>query len=175
MRVLLNDDLIVVVDKPPDVLSVPGRVNRVDDHFIPRNIQWMQSISELLLTYSRHEIQDSPLMIAVQKLFEGKHTVPRQKSKFHRYLARVAKISDEAVINKIWLDLEQIDQYLHRFDSTSLPPALFSAADHAEAIAGTRIFHVHRLDQETSGVLMFAKTSEAAGDICRQFRERKVI
>ena len=63
MRVLLNDDGIIAVDKPPNVLSVPGRVNRVDSHFVPRNIQWMNVILELSATYDRDEDEKSPFVI----------------------------------------------------------------------------------------------------------------
>lgn len=32
--------------------------------------------------------------------------------------------------------------------------------------------HVHRLDQDTSGLVVMALTVEAAREMCRQFRER---
>lgn len=32
--------------------------------------------------------------------------------------------------------------------------------------------HVHRLDQDTSGVVVMALTAEATREMCRQFRER---
>lgn len=32
--------------------------------------------------------------------------------------------------------------------------------------------HVHRLDQDTSGLVVMALTIEAAREMCRQFRER---
>lgn len=176
MRVLLNDDAIIAVDKPPHVLSVPGRVHRVDTEFCPRNVQWMNAISELAATYShRKEERDSALSLIATKLLEGKHTVPRQKAKFTRFLERVAKVTDQSILNKVWEDLESIDHRLNRFDTSSLPPELISAADFAETIAKSKIFHVHRLDQETSGVLVFAKSSEVARDLGRQFRDREVI
>ncbi|NUO80990.1 RluA family pseudouridine synthase [candidate division KSB1 bacterium] len=34
---------------------------------------------------------------------------------------------------------------------------------------GTRVFAVHRIDLETSGVLLFAKNAEAHRELCRQF------
>jgi tRNA pseudouridine32 synthase/23S rRNA pseudouridine746 synthase len=36
------------------------------------------------------------------------------------------------------------------------------------------LYTVHRLDRVTSGLLLFAKTSEAAKDLSRQFRNRQV-
>lgn len=38
---------------------------------------------------------------------------------------------------------------------------------------GHDFFLIHRLDRETSGVLLMAKTSEMAGHLVKQFRERK--
>lgn len=35
--------------------------------------------------------------------------------------------------------------------------------------------HVHRLDQDTSGLVVMALTVEAAREMCRQFRERGEI
>lgn len=32
--------------------------------------------------------------------------------------------------------------------------------------------HVHRLDQDTSGLVVMAMTAEAAREMCRQFREQ---
>ena len=37
------------------------------------------------------------------------------------------------------------------------------------------IFSVHRLDRETSGLLLFAKTKIAAAHFSKQFAERKVV
>lgn len=37
---------------------------------------------------------------------------------------------------------------------------------------GLRVFAVHRLDRATSGVILFAKNSEEAGRLSRQFQER---
>ncbi len=39
---------------------------------------------------------------------------------------------------------------------------------------GQRVYPVHRLDRKTSGVLLFAKTSEMNSQLQQQFRERRV-
>jgi 23S rRNA-/tRNA-specific pseudouridylate synthase len=174
MRILFNDEGLIAVDKPPHVLSVPGRLHRVDGHFTPRNVQWTNAILELAARYDRDEDHSSPLVFAAAKLIKGKHTVPRQKSKFVRYLERVAKLSDKAVVEKVWRDLDELDQSLNRFDSQSLPTELYSAADFAGNVTKSKVFHVHRLDQETSGALLFAKASEIASELSLQFRDRQV-
>lgn len=42
-----------------------------------------------------------------------------------------------------------------------------------EEIRKCKIFIVHRLDRETSGVIVFAKTPDAHRDLCLQFENRK--
>ena len=39
----------------------------------------------------------------------------------------------------------------------------------------TRLYSVHRLDRVTSGILLFAKTPQAARDLTRLFREQKIV
>jgi len=39
---------------------------------------------------------------------------------------------------------------------------------------GARVFVVHRIDMETSGVVLFAKTTEAHRELCRQFAAHEV-
>jgi tRNA pseudouridine32 synthase / 23S rRNA pseudouridine746 synthase len=43
-----------------------------------------------------------------------------------------------------------------------------------EAALGRKIFVVHRLDKEASGVMLFAKTAEAHVRLCAEFQERRV-
>lgn len=42
-----------------------------------------------------------------------------------------------------------------------------------EQIRGIRIFTVHRLDRETSGVIIFAKSARAHRNLCLQFEKRE--
>src|SRR5262250_310770 len=44
-----------------------------------------------------------------------------------------------------------------------------------QAQTGTTAFLAHRLDRATSGVVLAAKTREIAGDLGRQFMQRRVI
>ncbi len=39
----------------------------------------------------------------------------------------------------------------------------------------TRLYSVHRLDRVTSGILLLAKTPEAARELTRLFREKKIV
>lgn len=53
-------------------------------------------------------------------------------------------------------------------------PRSQSLAGEIEEYCGRKIFVVHRLDRETSGVIIFAKTPEAHRNINLQFDQRKV-
>ncbi len=48
------------------------------------------------------------------------------------------------------------------------------AQTRAQALAGTPVYAVHRLDLDTSGLLVFATRRKAERELFRQFREREV-
>jgi tRNA pseudouridine65 synthase len=50
----------------------------------------------------------------------------------------------------------------------------FFAMQLVRDLVGCHVFPVHRLDRPTSGVLLFAKSSEVARALCEQFAEHKV-
>mmetsp|Transcript_24605 Transcript_24605/g.54698 ORF Transcript_24605/g.54698 Transcript_24605/m.54698 type:complete len:245 (+) Transcript_24605:119-853(+) len=63
---------------------------------------------------------------------------------------------------------------MHRVRIDVIPPHLLSAADVASHLAGVQVHHVHRLDMETSGVLLFAKNERTSAALDVQFREHGV-
>jgi hypothetical protein len=174
MHVLFEDDHIIVVDKPAHVLSVPGREGRVDQNFISRSEQWMNAVAQLHAQYAETIDIPESLRIISARLVEAKHTIPRQKERFFKFLSKACKVEAQDTKAKVWHDLTVVDQQQNGFDSLSLPPQLQSAADFVERLTSNKVFHVHRLDQETSGILMFAKSSQAARELSRQFREKEV-
>lgn len=48
------------------------------------------------------------------------------------------------------------------------------ALHYVRDMAGGHVWPVHRLDRPTSGILIFARTKDAAGALSREFRERRV-
>ena len=62
---------------------------------------------------------------------------------------------------------------------TTIPDAITpreaSLVGMAEKHCGHKLFVVHRIDKETSGVVLFAKTKEAHRDLNIQFEKRKII
>ncbi|MCL1079847.1 tRNA pseudouridine(65) synthase TruC [Parashewanella spongiae] len=50
----------------------------------------------------------------------------------------------------------------------------FFAMQLTRDLVGCHVFPVHRLDRPTSGVLLFAKNSEVANNLCKQFEEHSI-
>ncbi|MCH1928857.1 tRNA pseudouridine(65) synthase TruC [Shewanella sp. A25] len=50
----------------------------------------------------------------------------------------------------------------------------FFAMQLTRDLVGCHVFPVHRLDRPTSGVLLFAKSSEVASDLCEQFASHSI-
>lgn len=170
-EILFHDGDLIALSKPANVLSTPGREMRIKP--VSRADEWATAISELCLL-KRQQLTTEVYDNAMEVLRSQAKVVPRQKPKFLAFLERVAKIKDQFVKEQIWDDLTKVDSDLHAVDTSSLPSELYSAADFARDVCGQSIHHVHRLDQETSGLILFAKSTLAASELARQFRDREV-
>ena len=103
--------------------------------------------------------------------------VPRKKDRFIGYLKRLYRLKDSqcsGVLTDLWMKLVSIDYSLHHIKLASIPQHLISASDIASESSHCHVHHVHRLDLQTSGVLMFAKDDQISADLDRQFRDRHV-
>ncbi|RYG69994.1 hypothetical protein EON64_01340 [archaeon] len=158
LPVLFEDSCMVVVNKPSGMLSVPGREGRVTYDTLSRTDQWLGSIKALTEQSDNH-----PYSSVISMLRGRGHEVPRSEAKFARYLQRVTKVREAYVHNAIWEQLCATDRKLNGVDLGVLPESLTSAADLVEQYCDKRVLHVHRLDQETSGLLVFAKSDAHAG------------
>jgi len=99
--------------------------------------------------------------------------IPRKEKLLYKYLERTMKVSDTELQQRIWNMLYTKDCLLWQPKLENIPPALVSAYDVARhASGGGPVFAVHRLDMETSGVLLFAKTEEASANLAAQFASR---
>ncbi len=102
--------------------------------------------------------------------------VPRNIS-VHRVFKRLYRLKDShcsGVLTDLWMKLVSIDYSLHHIKLASIPQHLISASDIASVSSHCHVHHVHRLDLQTSGVLMFAKDDQISADLDRQFRDRHV-
>ena len=172
LSVLLDDDAVIVVDKPADMLSVPGRevkllaAGAVADRSLPRRSeQWARAIRSAAAAESA-----SPL---VKKLETRCSSTPRKRDQFLQFLQRAFK-ANKKECEAAWCEVEKVDAQLHRLDYDDIPSQLLSAADIVAERMGRQVYTVHRLDMETSGLLIFAKTESACSFLGKQFREGAV-
>mmetsp|Transcript_22404 Transcript_22404/g.68992 ORF Transcript_22404/g.68992 Transcript_22404/m.68992 type:complete len:320 (+) Transcript_22404:40-999(+) len=152
-RVLYCDEAVVAVSKAGNVLSVPGNEPGSD-------------------TSEKRTRAASYWRVAATKVLgvELEALPRRQKAPFERYLERrkVACPPDAYErIRRLAFALER-DDYGQRDAKTA-----FGAT--RDLLGDPELRIVHRLDYETSGVLVFARSSAAAAALCRAFRRESFI
>jgi 23S rRNA-/tRNA-specific pseudouridylate synthase len=185
--ILFEDDDILVVNKPSPMLSVPGKSTIPR---LPRHIEWRNAINNAAdneLIPMSPECRDS--LRALSKRTAKADNVPRKQLPFENCVKKMLKIIDDPdLVHELWEVVNKSDDLQHKVVLADIPPHRVSVVEAAEdhcskkVFAGSsgekapppKIFAVHRLDCETSGVLFLAKTEEAAGDMGVQFRGRKV-
>lgn len=169
LTILFDDDNIIVIDKAPNVLSVPGKIKK----FVKsRNDEWHDAIR---YAASAGNEEGDPLIKACLERVAGSSTsIPRKEARFYSFLGRALKVTDTDLQRSIWTSINRCDEMLHKTLFDSIPEHLRSSADLAEQHCGHKLYHVHRLDMETSGVIMYAKTEDSCAELSRQFRDREV-
>jgi hypothetical protein len=244
LPILYEDDLMVVYNKPSNMLSVPGKEILIINNVQERKTQWLDSIkalyqkelngdrdydaaaerscstlidrsvdtcelnNQLIVTNdnsgtdigealkdhaasskqlvdnraSKYNVSnigsDTALTLRLlDDLIHSIDNVPRKKDRFIGYLKRLYRLKDSqcsGVLTDLWMKLVSIDYSLHHIKLASIPQHLISASDIASESSHCHVHHVHRLDLQTSGVLMFAKDDQISADLDRQFRDRHV-
>lgn len=179
-----HDEQCLVMHKPANMLSVPGRQmldtmreqnNASGAH--SRVLQWtavIQAVREDL--QQQQELLQPQHGAALQVLQKVKvlENVPRKEKLLLQYMKRTMKVTDPDLQACIWSLLHAQDVSMWQPKLEDIPPPLVSAYDVARyAAGGGSVFAVHRLDMETSGVLLFAKTSEASAHLSAQFAGRE--
>lgn len=162
--IVFEDKYIVVINKPSGMLSVAGR-DRMPKH--PRYIEWRMAIKEAAKCSTL-----SPSGIAVlQQLPSAKIELSRNKKSFMKQIHRFSQ--DEVTKEEVWTAVHSTDAAMHRISLESLPPHRRSALQILE-LAHPHARPVHRLDCETSGVMVVAKDEAVAAQLATIFRTRKV-
>lgn len=179
LKVLFEDSHIVVVDKLANVLSVQGKKTATSHR--RRYAEWKDII---LSVYNSNRL--SPEEINTLRPLIEYESLPRQKEKFLNLLNRVSKtkptysvtnvtqLTSNSHHENIWNEIASADFNLNRIEALSKPVEDISVPEILEEMYGHRIYHIHRLDLETSGVILYAKTSQAASHVMKQFRERLI-
>jgi tRNA pseudouridine32 synthase/23S rRNA pseudouridine746 synthase len=167
MKILYEDDDIIAIDKPSDVLSVPGKDD--DFEFMPRQQQWDNAMQIAAANEQEHEVAEVLSRICTQS------AVPRKHGRFLNFLKRFCRIDDVTLQEKIWNSVSTTDFAIYKVPHLkSKKEKDLSAIEMLEIHFNRRLFTVHRLDQETSGVIMYAKNEDACANLAQQFRERTV-
>jgi len=247
--ILYQDDKLIVINKPPGMMSVPGKEVLTLMNVRPRTEQWRNALQSLLEDGVDGPVQPvgtkrplsciissadlEPVHKVIRMLLEKGENVPRKEDRFLRYLQRAFRIEDEELKMKVFRAAVARDDEMHRITIDTIPGHLLSASDVASHVADEyvrnpvniipescvhpgssdttanegmvdstssneilpidktsrkkginvekertvqqqKVHHVHRLDMETSGVLMFAKDEHTSAIIDAQFRDREV-
>ena len=173
LTILFEDAAVLAIDKAPNVLSVPGKVKEFEGK--SRNDEWHDAIRHASEEEKMEGGLDPLVKICIRRIAATESSsVPRKEERFYAYLARALKVTDKETQRAVWVALTRCDAALHKVAFDDIPPHMRSAADVGERHCGHKLYHVHRLDMETSGVLLYAKTEAACADLGRQFRDRLV-
>lgn len=172
LPVLFEDNDIIVINKPHNMLCVPGKEMNTKKTTKKRIDQWLDALKSY---YESIKTKDDRILEKIlQELIKRKYSVPRKMEKFYKYISRVLGIKDKLLIDEIWNGVNEADISLHKVSYEDIPNHLISASDIASKISGKKIFHVHRLDQETSGLVIFALNENSCAFLGKQFREKSV-
>lgn len=165
-----EDDVLIIVDKAANILSVPGKSSKPFTKF--RCTQWEDAVREA--ANSGFSVSESDCQRNLQQLATIS-SLPRKETKFKDFLRRVLKVDDTELQQSIWKRVCDADNSLNKQSFEEIPNHLVSTADLVEKHCGHKVYIVHRLDMETSGLIMYAKNEASAAELCRQFRTREVM
>jgi hypothetical protein len=164
LPIIYSDECMVVINKPWNMLSVPGKPEVFRR---PRHEEWEISIIE---APSFTAGLPSPTCAALlDKLAIDPRNIPRKEQRFYQYLQKSHGIIDQDVVQEAWRYINIVDKQIHsKFVNFSSPSV---SATEILRHSFPMVLNVHRLDQETSGILVAALTEDAGAHIAKQFRE----
>jgi len=191
ISILHEDKDILIINKPSPMLSVPGKSSIPRQ---PRHLEWRNAINHaakneqlIMTTECREALQTLSIRTAKAD------NVPRKQQPFENCVKKMLKIIDNPeLVSELWEIINKSDEMQHQVSLADIPPHRISAVEAATSYCNTvspflpsatstysqsvsaKVFAVHRLDCETSGVLFLAKTEDAAGEMGIQFRGRMV-
>lgn len=176
---IYSDEDIAVLDKPSGLRTVPGRV--VGPEAKTRaHVEWHSGTKRQRQEFWTDVVHNACDALLKDDQTEGEeefrghlrrltreNNVPRKRIKFENYAAVTLGLEGEEgtkVSARLW---SAIDNRL-KLEAGSGVDCLLTRVQARWPDAR----HVHRLDQDTSGLVVMALTIEAAREMCRQFRER---
>lgn len=174
LAILLTDKDLIVVNKPPEMLSVPGKIS-LPPTKQPRNTEWVIAVRHAADKYATDcapaeyckDVDDALRALCKYNSFA------RKQIPFKFFMRKALKVVDEDVLEAVWIAVNQYDSALHKVPLNQIPSNLVSAAEIVDARYG-KIYHIHRLDMSTSGILLFARNEHACNEFGKLFRDRVI-
>jgi len=191
IRVLHLDSSIVIVEKPCNLRSVPGNLHAVDSNQSPRTQKTSQEAWIAALESFKEEIDidhDDLIDQWLSRLAKSCNlaSIPRKSKPFIRYWERnrykvVSKVDPnspgdddvETVAKNVYnRALKRQRSLLNLPEATAGEESAYGQLIMLLDIEqdDDNLFVVHRLDCETSGVMVFARTCRAASFLCKAWR-----
>ncbi|GAX25085.1 hypothetical protein FisN_10Lh284 [Fistulifera solaris] len=190
IRILYEDDDIVVVAKPPHLRTVPGNAEPQQQQQQPQysaSQAWKHVVCNYAKTLTQPQDEIDTFLCQISQVDNYANCLPHKWKPFQSFVKRnwskygAATFTAENNKNEdvtITL-LPRIFQRLSKAQRRLLP----KATTPEESVVGqlclwypmttaTAWHIVHRLDCATSGVLVVGRTSLAAAALCRAWRER---
>lgn len=165
LPILYEDAHIIAVNKPWNMLSVPGKPEAAIMR--PRHEEWRAAVT------AAHEatkgLPSIPCEAVLQRISAEPLNVPRKEKKFYDYLRRTFQVRDAAIAAEAWNYVNIVDKQMN-FPPIDLSKANISATEIVRS-NHSKVLNVHRLDCETSGVLLMALTEDASAHLSSQFRD----
>ncbi len=197
IRILYEDDDIVVVVKPPHLRTVPGNAEQPQSppQSPPQpkysaSQAWKHVVVHYATTITQPPDEIDTFLCHISQVEHYAKCLPHKWKPFQSFVKRnwsnygASTFVTEQDITKL---LPRIFQRLTTAQRKLLP----ASTTHEESVLGqlcllyptttttttatTHWYIVHRLDCETSGVLVVGRTSRAAAALCRAWRERSSV
>lgn len=170
LNILYEDTHCIAVNKPSPMLSVPGKSKEDEIHpKRPRFEQFMNAVVAAMNTPSCD--------MEVKKYLKGvveSGSCPRKFHVFKRFVSRNLGLNDAELQERCWKSINAMDEVLNKQKVAELPLEMVSATQIVQQHLKHRIYNVHRLDMDTSGILLLAKSDQACTAIGNQFSGRQV-
>ena len=143
-EILFEDNDFLALNKPPEMLSVPGRVEMALASRLPRSEEWIGSIVATFNIPSVFNRLSDEARIILEHNLLGRQNVPRNERSFKNYIRTGLFIRNEAVQNELWLAISGVDKALHEVPIERIPPQDLSVATAVSHELGKKVYVVHR-------------------------------
>eukprot|EP00903_Cladosiphon_okamuranus_P011065 g10446.t1 len=179
LDIIFHDDDIVVMNKPHGLRTVPGKASGAEAE-TRAHVEWHSGTKRQRQDFWTGVVHSACHNLLHDEETEGEeefrghlrrltreNNVPRKRSKFQTYTAVTLGLEGEEgdkVSARLW---DAVEGQLKKEAGPGVDCLLTRVKSRWPDAR-----HVHRLDQDTSGLVVMALTVEAAREMCRQFRER---